>query len=96
MKTILVSRHQGTIEWAKNSNLHIDEYKEHLYIEDVECGDTVIGNIPMAMAADLCAMGIKYCSITIPFNLSERGTELSCKTVTERQCKIEEFYVKRV
>lgn len=97
MATIFVSRHPGAVEWAKkNLTVEVDQFIEHLDdIGIVKRGDTVIGNLPMAMAADICKKGARYFAIDLPQNREDRGVDLSSKKMEEHKCKIEEFRVLR-
>ncbi len=96
MATIFVSRHPGAIAWAKQQGIAVDLYSDHLDTQIVNAGDKVIGNLPMAMAADICGKGARYFSLSICINKENRGKELSSSTMDEMHCKIEEFKVMKV
>ena len=55
MAVIFVSRHAGAIEWMKRQPVHVDRWVSHLQASEVNAGDTVIGVLPMHLAADICA-----------------------------------------
>ena len=96
MATFFVSRHPGAIDWAKKQGLTVDIFSDHLDPETVNAGDSVIGNLPMAMAADICGKGARYFSLSICINRENRGKELISSNMDEMNCKIEEFKVMKV
>ena len=55
-----VSRHAGAIAWAKGQNLPVDRWVAHLDARQVTAGDTVIGTLPVHIAADICALGARF------------------------------------
>jgi len=55
-----VSRHPGAIDWAQGEALTIDQFVPHLNLALVQAGDTVIGSLPVNLAAQVCAAGAAY------------------------------------
>ena len=55
-----VSRHAGAIAWAKGQNLPVDRWVSHLDARQVTAGDTVIGTLPVHIAADICSRGARF------------------------------------
>ena len=53
MKTIFVTRHQGAQEWARQTGVVVDQWETHLDPLAVSSGDTVIGVLPVALAAEV-------------------------------------------
>lgn len=96
MAVFFVSRHPGAVEWAKNNIEKIDVLSDHLDPKEVNEGDTVIGNLPMAMAAEICSKGARFFAISIQVKRDDRGQELSSQKLDEYDCKIEEFRVMRI
>ena len=96
MAVFFVSRHPGAVEWATNNIKKIDVLSDHLDTKDVKEGDSVIGNLPMAMAAEICSKGARFFAISIQVRKDERGQELSSQKLEEYDCKIEEFRVMRI
>jgi CRISPR-associated protein Csx16 len=60
MTTWLVTRHPGAIEWAARQQLVIERHVEHLDPVDIQPGDTVIGILPVNLAAEVYACGGRY------------------------------------
>lgn len=95
MTTWFISRHPGAVEWAQRQGLHVDRFVAHLDPGAVQRGDTVIGSLPINLAAQVCAVGASYghLSLELPANL--RGVELSADDLQHLQAKIELFDIKR-
>ena len=73
-----VSRHQGAIEWARKHpwSRHA-EFLPHLDLARIVPGDTVIGTLPVHLAAAVCARGAKYLHLSIQLTVKQRGQELT-------------------
>lgn len=93
MSTILVSRHQAVKEWINQQGIHIDQHQPHFEIGQAKAGDTVIGNLPIGMVAQLNKDNIKYLhmEMTIPF--SHRGKELSLDEMNQFNAKLVSYQV---
>ena len=51
MTTYFVSRHPGAVAWAARRGLAVDAYLAHLDPQQIQPGDTVIGILPVHLAA---------------------------------------------
>lgn len=91
----LVSRHPAAIEWIKQQT-SVDQVIEHLDISLIQPGDTVIGTLPVHLAAQVCERGGHYLhlELTIPEGL--RGKELSFEDMEKCHPKINLFQVKEL
>ena len=77
-RQFFVSRHQGAIDWALKQHWSIDaEFLYHLDLARVEPGDTVIGTLPVHLAAAVCARGANYLHLSIELSAQQRGQELT-------------------
>lgn len=94
MTTYFVSRHVGAVEWATRQRLTIERFVPHLDLAQVQSGDTVIGNLPVNLAAKLCAKGAAYwhLSLTLPTEL--RGRELSADELEQLGARVEAFEIR--
>ena len=79
MAVIFVSRHAGAIEWMKRQPVHVDRWVSHLQASEVNAGDTVIGVLPMHLAADICAKNARYLALEFNMPMAFRGQELTCE-----------------
>lgn len=75
--TWFVSRHPGAIEWAKSQGLAIERWVAHLAPSEVEAEDTVIGTLPVNLAAEVCRRGARYLHLSLAVPAQWRGRELS-------------------
>lgn len=92
-KTWFVSRHAGAIEWAKRQELGADRWTAHLDPMDVAAGDTVIGTLPVNLAAVVCRRGARYIHLSLDIPLEWRGRELSMEELSEATAQLREHYV---
>lgn len=77
MTTFFISRHPGAVVWAMRQGLHIDRVVPHLDPADVAAGDTVMGTLPVPLAANVCARGARYIHLSVNLPAELRGQELS-------------------
>jgi CRISPR-associated protein Csx16 len=77
-RCFFVSRHLGAIEWAKRFPwAERAQFVSHLEMAQVVPGDTVIGTLPVQLAAEVCARGAFYRHLSISLLAEQRGQELS-------------------
>lgn len=76
-KILFVSRHPGAQQWAREERVQVDEIVAHLDLEQVDPGDTVIGSLPVNLAAAVCARGARYLHLALELPAALRGSELS-------------------
>ena len=60
MTTFFISRHPGSKAWATEQGLRIDQHLTHLDTALVQRGDTVIGTLPVHLAAAVCSQGARF------------------------------------
>ncbi len=93
MTTFFVSRHPGAIEWAKRQKLVVDQFVPHLDAARVRSGDTVIGGLPVDLAARVCAAGARYHHLALKLPVTLRGKELSADDLTQLGARLEPFQI---
>lgn len=91
--TWFVSRHPGAIEWAKGQNLAIDRWVAHLDPTEVEAADTVIGSLPVNLAAAVCERGARYLHLSIVLPASLRGRDLSAAEMRAISAELKAFRI---
>jgi len=91
--TWFVSRHAGAIEWAKRQGLAIDRWVTHLDPTEVATGDTVIGTLPVNLAAEICKRGVGYLHLSVFMPLTWRGRELSAEQLLAASAELRAFRV---
>ncbi len=99
-KTWFVSRHSGAWDWflkyGNQGRWNNVERVSHIDIDKVGCGDTIIGILPIHLAADVCDNGAQYwhLSISVPEHL--RGKELTCNDMALLPAKLEQYEIRRI
>ena len=88
-----MSRHPGALVWIRAQKIHFDFHVPHLDIEQISRGDTVIGTLPIHLAARVNERGARYFNLSLEVPAELRGKELSAKTLETFQARLEEFCV---
>jgi len=92
-KTWLVTRHRGAIEWMRRCGIRFDTHETHLDAKKVRQGDTVIGTLPVHIAAEVCARGARYLHLSLNLPASWRGKELTVSNMTAAGAMVSEYLV---
>jgi CRISPR-associated protein Csx16 len=93
MATWFVSRHPGAVAWAAGQGLRVDHLVPHLTVTQVQSGDTVIGNLTVHLAAQICARGAHFLNLSMDIPAHWRGYELSPEQLTACNARLEAFNV---
>lgn len=93
MTTFFVTRHPGAIEWAGQHDINFDQHLTHLDPARISAGDTVIGSLPIHLAAEVCARGARYFNLSIDLPAGLRGQELDAATLDQCTARLEEYRV---
>jgi CRISPR-associated protein Csx16 len=93
MATFFISRHPGAIQWAVRKKLCVDRFLPHLDIDEVHAGDTLIGTLPVNLAAQVCAKGAAYWHVSVALPAELRGMELSADDLEQLQARVEQFKI---
>ncbi|RMH50795.1 MAG: CRISPR-associated protein Csx16 [Zetaproteobacteria bacterium] len=91
-----VSRHRGAVAWAARHGIIVDRLVAHLDPDEVAAGDTVIGTLPVHLAARVCARGGRYLHLSLDIPPELRGHELSADDMDSCRARIEPYEVRRV
>ncbi|CAD84027.1 MULTISPECIES: CRISPR-associated protein Csx16 [Nitrosomonas] len=92
----LVTRHPGAIEWVARQGIQWDKHAAHLDPCEITAGDTVIGSLPINLAAEICNRGARYFNLSLNLPAHLRGRELDAATLTACEARLEEYIVKKV
>jgi CRISPR-associated protein Csx16 len=96
MTTWFITRHPGARSWAVQQNLVIDRYCTHLDPADIQAGDTIIGSLPVHLAAAVCSAGANYINLSIDLPAHARGKELTCEQLIQFNARLEAFHTERI
>lgn len=96
MTTWLVTRHPGTLQWMQQHGTPFDHHVTHLAPADVQPGDTVIGTLPIHLAAQVCARGASYWNLTLHLPEHSRGRELAAEELGQFSATLEQFEIRKV
>jgi CRISPR-associated protein Csx16 len=91
--TFFITRHPGAIEWANRQQFKVDIQIPHLDPAQVQAGDTVIGTLPVNLAAQVCAKDAAYWHLSLALPANQRGQELSADELERLGAHIESFQI---
>ena len=93
MTTWFVSRHPGALQWMQQHGPAFDCHVPHLDPAQVQRGDTVIGTLPVHLAAQVCARGAAYLHLVLEMPAQQRGQELSATELQALGATLQPFHV---
>lgn len=93
MTTYLITRHPGAVEWAERQGVRVDMQIAHLDPELIQAGDVVIGTLPVQLAAEVCARGGRFLSLSLEVPPEARGRELTADDLERFGARLEAFDV---
>jgi CRISPR-associated protein Csx16 len=96
MTVFFVSRHPGALEWLGRQGLAVDQRVEHLDVSRIDPGDTVVGTLPVNLAAQVCAAGARYLHLSLALTPELRGQELSAEDLEALGASLEVYEVRRL
>jgi len=96
MTTFFVTRHPGAIAWAARQGIAVDRQVAHLDPADIQPGDTVIGTLPVNLAAQVCARGARFFNLSLDVPAEARGRELSADDLERFGARLEAYDVQAI
>jgi CRISPR-associated protein Csx16 len=73
----------------------VDRWVPHLAAEEVSSCDTVIGTLPVQIAAEVCARDARYLNLSLDLPFEWRGRELSAVELVVAEARLEEYFIFR-
>jgi CRISPR-associated protein Csx16 len=95
MTIYFISRHPGARDWAAQEGIAVDQVIDHLDPAIIQLGDTLIGTLPVNLAAAVCERGGRYLHLSLDLPAALRGRELSAEQMHEYGARIEEYRIQR-
>jgi CRISPR-associated protein Csx16 len=95
MSIYFVSRHPGALEWMRQQRILFDRHETHLDIGAIQAGDTVIGSLPVNLAAEVCARGAIYRNLSLRLAAADRGRNLSAAELEAYEAILETYFVEK-
>jgi CRISPR-associated protein Csx16 len=96
MTAYFVTRHPGARAWALDAGLNVDQVIDHLDSGCIQSGDTVIGSLPVNLAAEVCDRGGVYLHLSLDLPAELRGRELTAEQMRACGARLEQFLVRRI
>lgn len=96
MTVYFITRHPGAMAWARREGIAADQIIDHLEVAAVQSGDTVIGVLPVNLAAQVCARGARYLHLSLELPPDMRGRELTAEDMQRLGARLEAFHVQAV
>ncbi len=93
MTVIAVTRHAGARDWLARRGIQVDRHTEHLDVDLIQPGDTVIGTLPVHLAAEVCRRGARYLHLSLDLPAEYRGRELSTDDLERFNARLEAYRV---
>jgi len=93
MSVIAVTRHAGAREWLARQGIRVDHLTSHLEVDRIRPGDTVIGTLPVHLAAEVCRRGGRYLHLVLDLPPEARGKELSADHMCTFGARLTEYHV---
>ncbi len=91
-----ITRHSGALQWLEQQLSETAVHLDHLDRQDeLNMGDTVIGNLPVNLVFELCRRGVRYLHLEIVVPERLRGQELTSEQMTELGAVLVEYLVFR-
>jgi CRISPR-associated protein Csx16 len=95
MTIYFITRHPGAIDWARQQGIVIDRQIAHLDIDMIDSGDTVVGSLPVNLAAEVCEKGAAYIHLSLRIPEHWRGRELTPEQMTAFGAKLERYRLQK-
>lgn len=94
MTIYFVTRHSGALAWAALQGIRVDCVVPHLNPDAIGPSDTVIGTLPVNLAAQICMAGARYVHLVLEVPAHLRGAELSAQQMAQLGARLQPFDVR--
>lgn len=95
MTVYFVTRHPGARNRAAAQGIAVDRVIDHPDPQTIARGDTVIGSLPVNLAARVCERGGRYLHLALDLPSELRGRELTAAQMRAHGAHIARYLVRR-
>ncbi len=95
-RVFLVSRHPAAVQWLHQNGYQQAEVVEHIDPTTLQPGDTVVGTLPIHLAAKVCAAGAKMFFLEMNVSHELRGQELSVAQMNQLGARLGQYQVREI
>ncbi|WP_316164550.1 MULTISPECIES: TIGR02221 family CRISPR-associated protein [unclassified Bradyrhizobium] len=92
-RSIVVTRHAGAVDWLASQGISADLQVEELDPDIVQAGDTIIGTLPVHLAAEVNQRGGRFLHIAMDVPRERRGDALSKAEMMRYRARLVEYRV---
>ena len=96
MTSSFISRHPGALEWVAEEGLRVDQVIDHLDPAIIQPGDSLIGSLPVNLAAEVCVRGGRHPHLSLDLPPELHGRELNVAQMHDCGARVEEYRVRRL
>lgn len=96
MTVYFITRHPGAVAWARQEGIDVDQVIDHLDVTTIRPGDTIIGTLPVNLAAQVCARGASYLHLSLELPPEMRGKELTVEDMQRLGARLEAFHIQAI
>jgi CRISPR-associated protein Csx16 len=93
MTVYFITRHPGAVTWAREEGVEVTQLIDHLEVECIQPGDTVVGTLPVNLAARVCAQGRRYLHLSLELPPNGAGGNCSAEDMRRFGARVEEFEI---
>ncbi len=96
MTTYFISRHPGARTWVLRQGISVDQFVDHLELDRLCPGDTVIGTLPVNLIALLQRMDVRYFHLSLAIPAGLRGKELSAEQLDTFGARLTAYRIEEI
>ncbi len=75
MSVIAVTRHPAIRKWLARQGIRVDRVTDHLEVDQIRPGDTLVGTLPVHLAAEVCRRGGRYLHLVLDLPPEAQGVK---------------------
>lgn len=92
----VITRHVGALVWLHSVGVRPDRIESDLDLSRVRPGDSVVGVVPLCLAAGIGARGASCWHIVMDLEAHDRGRALGPRRMRQRNARLVQFEARRL